>query len=103
MVDLLGVVVAGLRYGRGPSVLTAILNVAVFDLCFEPPRNTFAVSDAQYLVTFAVMLTVALVTASLMASVRRQTRVAGARERRTPLLYAKSRELAATSGMSGMA
>ncbi len=103
MVYLLGVVIAGVRFGRGPSVLTAILNVAVFDFCFVPPRNTFAVSDAQYLVTFAVMLTVALVTANLMASVRRQTRVAGARERRTALLYAMSRELAATRGMSSMA
>ena len=33
-----------------------------------------------------------------MASVRQQTRVAGARERRTALLYAMSRELAATRG-----
>ncbi len=42
------------------------------------------------------MLVVALVIASLVASVRAQTRVAGARERRTALLYAMSRELAAT-------
>jgi two-component system sensor histidine kinase KdpD len=38
-----------------------------------------------------------------MASVRQQTRVAGARERRTALLYAMSRELAATRGISSMA
>ncbi len=61
-----------------------------------PPRLTFAVSDLQYVVTFAVMLVVALVIANLVASVRAQTRVAGARERRTTLLYAMSRELAAT-------
>ena len=36
--------------------------------------------------------------ANLMASVRQQTRVAGARERRTTLLYGMSRELAATRG-----
>ena len=40
---------------------------------------------------------------SSMASVRQQTRVAGARERRTALLYAMSRELAATRGVSSMA
>ena len=44
------------------------------------------------------MLIVTLVIATLMASVRQQTRVAGARERRTALLYAMSRELAATRG-----
>jgi two-component system sensor histidine kinase KdpD len=49
------------------------------------------------------MLTIALVIATLTASVRQQTRVAGARERRTALLYAMSRELAVTRGISGMA
>ena len=103
MVYLLGVVVAGLRFGRGPSVLTSVANVIVFDFCFVPPRFSLAVSDAQYLITFGVMLTVALVIANLMASVRQQTRVAGARERRTALLYAMSRELAATRGIASMA
>jgi two-component system sensor histidine kinase KdpD len=103
MVYLLGVVVAGLRIGRLPSVLTAFLNVLCFDFFFVPPRFTFAVSDVQYLLTFAVMLTVALVIATLMARVRQQTRVAGARERRTALLYAMSRELAATRGSDSMA
>jgi len=103
MVYLLGVTIAALKFGRGPSVLTAILNVAAFDFFFVPPRFTFAVGDVQYFVTFLVMLLVALVIASLVASVRQQTRVAGARERRTALLYAMSRELAATRGISSMA
>jgi two-component system sensor histidine kinase KdpD len=103
MVYLLGVTVAGLRLGRAPSLLTSLLNVAAFDFFFVPPRYTFAISDAQYFVTFAVMLTIALVIASLMANIRQQTRVAGARERRTALLYAMSRELAATRGLSALA
>ena len=57
MVYLLGVVVAGLRIGRLPSVLTAVLNVVAFDFFFVPPRYRFAVTDAQYLLTFVVMLT----------------------------------------------
>lgn len=103
MVYLLGVTIAGLRLGRGPSLLTSLLNVAAFDFFFVPPRFTLAISDVQYLVTFAVMLTIALVIANLMASIRQQTRVAGARERRTALLYAMSRELAATRGLSSLA
>ena len=102
MVYLLGVTIAGLRLGRGPSVLTSILSVASFDFFFVPPRFNFAVSDAQYLITFAVMLLISLVIATLMASVRQQTRVSGARERRTSLLYAMSRELAATRGTANM-
>ncbi len=103
MIYLLGVTVAGLRLGRGPSALTAVLNVAAFDFFFVPPRYSFAVSDVQYLVTFGAMVTIALVIATLTASVRQQTRVAGARERRTALLYAMSRELAATRGITDLA
>ena len=103
MVYLLGATFAAARLGRGPASLTAVANVALLDFCFVPPRFTFAVSDAQYLVTFAVMLVMALVIANLVASVRAQNRVAAARERRTSLLYAMSRELAATPGFDALA
>jgi two-component system sensor histidine kinase KdpD len=103
MIYLLGATIAGLRLGRGPASLTAIANVAAFDFCFVPPRYTFAVTDLQYVVTFAVMLIVALIIATLVASVRAQSRVAGARERRTALLYAMSRELVATRTLDNLA
>ena len=103
MMYLLGVTIAGLRLGRGPSVLTSVVSVLTFDFCFVPPRYTLAIADVQYLITFVVMMIVALVIASLMASVRQQTRVAGARERRTALLYAMSRELTATRDLANMA
>lgn len=102
MVYLLGAAIAGLRLGRGPATLTAVLNVICFNFFFVPPRLTFAVANVQYIVTFVVMLAVALTIATLMANVRMQNRVAGARERRTALLYAMSRELAGTRGADSM-
>ena len=102
MVYLLGATVAALRLGRGPASLTAVANVIVLDFCFVPPRFTFSISNLEYLVTFAVMLVLALVIANLVANVRAQTRVAGARERRTSLLYAMSRELAATRAFDNL-
>ena len=60
-----GGVLAALRYGRGPAVLAAFVSVAAFDFFDVAPRFTFAVSDVQYLVTFAVMLIVALVIGQL--------------------------------------
>jgi len=83
--------------------LAAFANIIALDFFFVPPRFSFAVSDVQYLVTFLVMLIVTLLIATLMASVRQQTRVAGARERRTALLYAMSRELAATRDLPTLA
>jgi two-component system, OmpR family, sensor histidine kinase KdpD len=103
MIYLLGATIAALRLGQGPAILAAIVNVVAFDFFFVPPRYSFAVSDFQYVVTFGVMLAVALTIATLMANVRAQTRVAGARERRTWLLYAMSRELAATRTLENLA
>ena len=103
MVYLLGATVAALRLGRGPASLAAIANVITLDFCFVPPRFTFAVRNLEYLLTFVVMLALALVIANLVANVRAQTRVAGARERRTSLLYAMSRELAATRSFDNVA
>ena len=103
MVYLLGATVAALRLGRAPASVTAVLNVLAFDYCFVPPRFTLAVADFQYVVTFAVMLAVTLIIANLVANVRAQSRVAGARERRTALLYAMSRELAATRRLEDLA
>ena len=92
-----------LRLGRGPASAAAVANTLAFDFFFVPPRFSFAVADVQYVVTFGVMLAVALIIATLVASVRAQTRVAGARERRTALLYAMSRELAATRSLEDLA
>lgn len=94
MVYLLGVVIIALFYGRWPSVLAAIINVISFDLFFIAPHGTLAVSDMQYLVTFAVMLTVGLVIGNLTAGVRYQARIARYREQRTRHLYEMSKALA---------
>jgi two-component system sensor histidine kinase KdpD len=98
MIYLLGVVVVAARYGRGPSVLSSFLSVMLFDFCFVPPQFSFAVSDSQYLITFAIMLLVALVISSMTVSIRHQAKIAGHRERRIASLYAMSRELASTRG-----
>ncbi len=95
MLYLAGVVICAVWLGRGPSVLAAIMGVGAFDFFFVPPRNTFAVSDVQYLLTFSVMLGVGLLIANLTTRLRSQADAARDRERRTSLLYAMSRELAA--------
>jgi two-component system sensor histidine kinase KdpD len=57
---------------------------------------TFAVADTQYLVTFGVMLLVSVLISTLAARVRAQADAARQREQRTQVLYAMSRDLAAT-------
>ena len=93
MVFLLAVVLVAVRYGRGPAVLAAFISVAAFDFFYVPPRFTFSVGDAQYLLTFAVMLVVALVIGQLTAGLKFQAQVATEREERVGALYAMSRDL----------
>lgn len=96
---LLTVLLVAARLGSGPAVLAALLSVALFDVFFVPPRFSFTVNDAQYLVTFVVMLAVALVTGQLTAGLRRQAVVASLREQRTQALYELARGLAGASGV----
>ncbi|TKB75456.1 MAG: sensor histidine kinase KdpD [Nitrospira sp.] len=103
MVYLIGVVVVAIRYGRGPSVLASFLSVAVFDFFFVPPYLSFAVSDVQYLLTFIVMLIVALIISGLTVRVRDQAEMARYREKRTGVLYAMSRDLATHRGTTVLA
>ena len=93
MVFLLSVVGVAVWLGRGPSVLAAIVNVAAFDFFFVAPRLSFAVADVQYLLTFAVMLIVGLVTGQLTAGLRFQARVATHREARSRALFEAARDL----------
>jgi two-component system sensor histidine kinase KdpD len=102
MVYLLGVVAVAARRGRGATVLASVLSVATFDVFFVPPYFSFAVSDTQYLVTFAIMLVVALVISGLTVRIRAQADAARDRERRTAALYAMSRELANTRGVDSL-
>ena len=76
-------------------MLAGLLAVAAFDLTFVQPYGTFSVSDVRYLLTFVMMLVVALVMGGLTTRVREQASVARLRERRASTLYAVSRDLAA--------
>jgi len=95
MLYLLAVMIASLRLGRGPSLLTAGLSVAAYDFFFVPPFLTFRVSDISYLMTFAMMFIVSFLLSEFMTRIRRQEQDALAREERTAALYALSSELGA--------
>jgi two-component system sensor histidine kinase KdpD len=94
MVYLLGVVGVATRGSRGASVAASFLSVAAFDFFCVPPYLTLAVSDYQYLVTFAVMLVVALVISTQTVRIRMQAAHAGEREARAEALYRLSVRLA---------
>jgi two-component system sensor histidine kinase KdpD len=93
MLFLLCVVLVAVKFGRGPSMLAAVLSVATFDFFFVQPRFSFAVSDVQYLLTFAVMLAVGLLIGQLTANLRFSAQVSATRERRAQALFELTRDL----------
>lgn len=93
MLFLLTVLLVAVTLGLKPALLAAFLSVGMFDFFFVPPRFTFAVNDGQYLVTFAVMLVVAIITGRLTAGLRRQADDSAAEERHARAISEMAREL----------
>ncbi len=97
MLFLAAVVYAAVAWGRGPSILAAVLGVLAFDFFYVPPHLTFAVSDTEYLLTFIALFVVGLVVSSLAAQAREQAEAARSRALQTGELYDLSRDLAAAA------
>jgi two-component system sensor histidine kinase KdpD len=100
---LVGIVIVAARYGRGPSIIASVLSVFAFDFFFVPPYLTFHVTDAEYLITFAVMLLVALTISNMTIRIKEQAEAARERERRTTSLYEMSRDFASNSEVDELA
>ncbi len=94
MIYLGGVVAVAMRCSRYIAVTTSFVSVAAFDFFCVPPYLTFAVSDYQYVFTFAGMLIVALVISTQTARLREHAANAAVREARTEALYRLSSKLA---------
>lgn len=74
MIYLLGVVVVATWFGRGPSIMAAVLSVMAFDFFCVPPYFTFVVAQTQYVVTFAIMFIVGLLISTLTDTITQQAR-----------------------------
>ncbi|MDR3409414.1 MAG: DUF4118 domain-containing protein [Formivibrio sp.] len=93
MLFLLVVFLVALKLGRGPAVLAAFLGVALFDFFFVPPHFTFAVSNGLYLITFAVMLAIGLLTTELTTNLQDEAERVRNHEQETLDLYELARNL----------
>lgn len=93
MLFLLTVLLVAVFLGLRPALLAAFVSVGLFDFFFVPPRFTFVVNDGQYLVTFAVMLAVAIFAGKLAADLRSQADASAAEASRTRALYEMARDL----------
>lgn len=94
MLYIAAVAYVGSRSRQRPALVASIFAIAAFDFCFVPPFFTFAVSDANYVLTFVMMLGVAAIVSRLTGRIREQAEGSREREQRSAALYGLSRELA---------
>jgi two-component system sensor histidine kinase KdpD len=102
MVFLTGVLFTAVLAGLGPSIMTAVLSLLVYDFFFVDPLYTFTVTKPQDVLSLFVFLVVAVLTSNLTARIRAQAAAARRREERTEALYAFSRQLAAAVGIDDL-
>ncbi len=98
MIFLAGVAFVAVRFGQGPAIFAAVFGVLVFDYFFVAPFMSFAPSDAQYFVTFGVMLGYGLLVSTLASRLHNQLHASQEQEHRTSQLYTMTRELSTLSG-----
>lgn len=99
---LFPVLFSAVYWGIGPSFYAAGVGVLAFDFFFVPPYFSLTVSDLRYIVSFAVYLVVAALTATLAARLRKQLHFAKQREASTASLYALSRQMTAVTDLNSL-
>jgi len=99
MIYLTAVVISAVFLGRGPAILASIISVLAFDYFFVLPRFSFAVTDTQYILTFAGLLIVGLIISNSAALLRDQVAVLRRRDQMTQALNRLSRELTGASSL----
>jgi len=93
MLYLLVVVIASLRFGLYPAIVTSGLSVLALDFFFVSPRFTLKISDSQYLITFATLFIVSIVISYLVVRTKEYAISAQKRETQTLALYSLSQGL----------
>ena len=102
MTFLLGVIIAALYLGRGPSILTALLNAFAFYIVFIPPRFSFEVQDSEYLILLLGFMIVSIVISTLVNQRQGVSRAASEREFESNLLFTLSHDLSGAQTLANV-
>ncbi|MBV9080371.1 MAG: DUF4118 domain-containing protein [Elusimicrobia bacterium] len=103
MFYILGTLAVAARGHRGPAAASCALGVLAFDFFFVPPRFTFTVSDAQYIITFLAFFISAMVISDLTIRLRREAIVAREAQKRTEMMHSLAQRLSIARGSEEVA
>ena len=95
MLYLLPVLLSAVWWGKGPSYVTALCSVLLFDFLFTLPVFSLTISDLRYLWSLPIFLLIAFIIGGQTEKLRVEAMLARQREKSTRALYAFSRDIAA--------
>lgn len=103
MLYLLAVVVSALVWGQSAAVCSSVVGVLAFDFFMVPPQFSLTVEDAEYVITFAGLLSVALVIGTLTGRLRDRALALNLKDRETSALASFIRAMVAVQGVPAVA
>ncbi|HUO22233.1 MAG TPA: sensor histidine kinase KdpD, partial [Caulobacteraceae bacterium] len=103
MIFLAAVLVSGLAFGLGASLLAAALAIAAYNFFFLEPRFSFVIGHAHDVLTFVIFLAVAGATGGLAGRVRDQGVLSKSRAAAVTALLAASRRLSSAPTLEATA
>ncbi len=96
---LLPVIVNAIYIGRGPSFISAILSLLIFDYLFVTPYYSFAISDTGYFFTYTMYMIIAILISNLAYKLRIKIGSLKQSEAKNIAFYGLSRDLVTASNV----
>jgi two-component system sensor histidine kinase KdpD len=90
---IMPVVLIAIFWGRGPSILAAVLSVIIFDFLFVEPYYSFAVSDVKYFLSYLIFIAFAFATSNFALDIHHMVQQLEQRASRNITLYELSKDL----------
>jgi two-component system sensor histidine kinase KdpD len=90
---LLPVIVSAIYIGRGPSFISAIISILVFDYLFVTPYYSFAISDTGYFFSYTIYMVIAIIISNLAYKLRNKIGLLKQSEAKNIAFYGLSRDL----------
>src|SRR5262249_38125163 len=93
LIFVVPVIIAGLSFGLGPSLCSAVVGALAFNFFLTEPRYSFAVDDAANIWAIGLLFVVGLITSGVALTSRQRASEAAQLRRQVGVLQGYSRDL----------
>lgn len=102
LIFVVPVIIAGLGFGLGPSLFSAVLGALAYNFFLTEPRYTLVVDDPAYIWAIGLLFLVGLIVSGVAFTSRRRATEAALLRRQTTVLQDYSRAVVAADNMEAI-